>query len=47
MDSGFKREIEEKVLSGSRLFFEDGVALYATDEVAWLGELAHEVRVRR
>lgn len=47
MDSGLKREIEEKVLSGSRLSFDDGVALYGTDEVAWLGELAHEVRTRR
>jgi aminodeoxyfutalosine synthase len=47
MDSGLKREIEEKVLSGSRLSFDDGVALYGTDEVAWLGELAHEVRTRK
>jgi aminodeoxyfutalosine synthase len=47
MDSGFKREIEEKVRSGSRLSYEDGVALYDTDEVAWLGELAHEVRTRK
>ncbi|NUR64063.1 MAG: hypothetical protein HOV87_36200 [Catenulispora sp.] len=47
MDSGLKREIEEKVLSGSRLSFDDGMALYGTDEVAWLGELAHEVRTRR
>ncbi|MEY9861810.1 aminodeoxyfutalosine synthase [Catenulispora sp. GAS73] len=47
MDSGLKREIEGKVLAGSRLSFEDGVALYDTDEVAWLGELAHEVRTRK
>ena len=47
MDSGLKREIEEKVHAGSRLSFEDGVALYDTDEVAWLGELAHEVRTRK
>ncbi|MEY9905469.1 aminodeoxyfutalosine synthase [Catenulispora sp. MAP12-49] len=47
MDAGLKREIEEKVLGGSRLSFEDGVALYDTDEVAWLGELAHEVRTRK
>jgi aminodeoxyfutalosine synthase len=47
MDSGLKRAIEEKVLAGSRLSFEDGVALYDTDEVAWLGELAHEVRTRK
>src|SRR3954464_7078437 len=47
MDSGLKREIEEKVLAGARLSFDDGVALYDTDEVAWLGELAHEVRTRK
>ncbi|MEY9887159.1 aminodeoxyfutalosine synthase [Catenulispora sp. MAP5-51] len=47
MDAGLKREIEEKVLGGSRLSFEDGVALYDTDEVAWLGELAHEARTRK
>jgi aminodeoxyfutalosine synthase len=47
MDSGLKQEIEEKVRAGSRLSFEDGVALYETDEVAWLGELAHEVRTRK
>ncbi|MEY9925870.1 aminodeoxyfutalosine synthase [Catenulispora sp. GP43] len=47
MDAGLKREIEEKVRAGSRLSFEDGVALYDTDEVAWLGELAHEVRTRK
>ncbi|GAA2013797.1 aminofutalosine synthase MqnE [Catenulispora yoronensis] len=47
MDTGLKREIEEKVLAGSRLSFDDGVALYGTDEVAWLGELAHEVRTRK
>lgn len=44
MDAGLKREIEAKVLAGERLSFDDGVALYATDEVAWLGELAHHVR---
>ncbi|ACU76889.1 Radical SAM domain protein [Catenulispora acidiphila DSM 44928] len=47
MDSGLKRDLEDKVLSGSRLSFEDGVALYDTDEVAWLGELAHEMRTRK
>ncbi|MBW8805633.1 MAG: aminofutalosine synthase MqnE [Catenulispora sp. 13_1_20CM_3_70_7] len=47
MDSALKREIEEKVLAGARLSFDDGVALYDTDEVAWLGELAHEVRTRK
>ena len=44
MDAGLKRELEEKVLAGQRLSFEDGVALYAADDLAWLGELAHHVR---
>jgi aminodeoxyfutalosine synthase len=44
MDAGLKREIEAKVFAGERLSFDDGVALYATEEVAWLGELAHHVR---
>jgi aminodeoxyfutalosine synthase len=47
MDAGLKREIEAKVLDGERLSFDDGVALYETDEVAWLGELAHQVRTRK
>lgn len=47
MDAGLKREIEDKVLGGERLSFDDGVALYETDEVAWLGELAHSVRVKK
>src|SRR5579859_4976062 len=44
MDAGLKRELEAKVLAGERLTFEDGVALYAADDLAWLGELAHHVR---
>ena len=44
MDAGRKQELEDKVLAGERLTFEDGVALYASDELAWLGELAHHVR---
>ncbi|KWW98351.1 aminofutalosine synthase MqnE [Carbonactinospora thermoautotrophica] len=47
MDPGLKRELEEKVLSGERLTYEDGVALYETDDLAWLGELAHHVRTRK
>jgi aminodeoxyfutalosine synthase len=47
MDAGLKRELEEKVLSGSRLSYDDGVALYASDDLAWLGELAHHVRTRK
>ncbi|MGH3328863.1 MAG: aminofutalosine synthase MqnE [Streptomycetales bacterium] len=44
MDSGLKRELEAKVLSGERLTYDDGVALYEGDDLAWLGELAHHVR---
>jgi aminodeoxyfutalosine synthase len=44
VDSGLKRELEAKVLAGERLTYDDGVALYATDDLAWLGELAHHVR---
>ncbi len=47
MDSGLKREIEAKVLAGERLGYDDGVALYACDDVAWLGELAHHVRTSK
>ncbi|MEU1501699.1 radical SAM protein, partial [Streptomyces sp. NPDC005732] len=44
MDAGLKRELEEKVYSGERLSREDGIALYESDELAWLGELAHHAR---
>jgi aminodeoxyfutalosine synthase len=44
VDVGLKNEIESKVRSGERLSYEDGVALYATDDLAWLGGLAHEKR---
>jgi aminodeoxyfutalosine synthase len=47
MDVGLKRELESKVLSGERLSFDDGVALYECDELAWLGELAHGVRTAK
>src|ERR671939_520019 len=47
MDAGLKKELEEKVLSGTRLTYSDGVALYDSDDLAWLGELAHHVRTRR
>ncbi|MEU9333287.1 aminofutalosine synthase MqnE [Streptomyces sp. NPDC048290] len=46
MDAGRKRELEEKVRSGERLTREDGHALYAADDLAWLGGLAHEARTR-
>lgn len=47
MDVGLKRELEEKVRAGERLTREDGIALYASDDLAWLGGLAHEVRMRK
>ena len=47
MDAGFKREIEQKVAAGERLSREDGIALYESDDLAWLGGLAHEVRTRK
>ena len=47
MDTGRKRELEDKVLAGERLTYDDGVALYASDDLAWLGELAHYVRTQK
>src|SRR5690349_7395657 len=47
MDSGLKKELEDKVLGGERLSYDDGVALYASDELAWLGDLAHHVRTQK
>ncbi|MFH8468721.1 aminofutalosine synthase MqnE [Streptomyces sp. NPDC017991] len=47
MDVGLKRELEDKVRAGERLTREDGVALYESDDLAWLGGLAHEVRTRK
>ncbi|MDX6273024.1 MAG: aminodeoxyfutalosine synthase [Frankiales bacterium] len=47
MDKGLQRELEQKVLAGERLSYADGVALYASDDLAWLGGLAHEVRTRK
>src|SRR5919202_7104820 len=47
MDVGLKRELEDKVRSGERLTREDGIALYESDDLAWLGGLAHEVRTRK
>ena len=46
MDAGLKRELEDKVLTGERLTYDDGVALYETDDLMWLGSLAHHVRTR-
>ena len=47
MDAGLKRELEEKVYAGQRLTRADGEALYACDDLAWLGELAHHVRTQK
>lgn len=46
MDDAVRRRIEEKVEAGERLDRADGVALYETDDLAWLGGLAHQVRTR-
>ncbi|MDX6287436.1 MAG: aminodeoxyfutalosine synthase [Frankiales bacterium] len=34
-------------MAGERLTYDDGVALYESDDLAWLGGLAHEMRTRR
>jgi aminodeoxyfutalosine synthase len=39
--------IAEKVHAGERLTFDEGTSLYACDDLAWLGGLAHEVRTRK
>ncbi|MGW0606798.1 hypothetical protein [Streptomyces sp. NPDC002644] len=47
MDVGLKRELERKVRAGERLTREDGIALHESDDLAWLGALAHEARTAR
>src|SRR3954454_17340107 len=44
MDAGLKRELEAKVYAGERLSRADGEALYACDDLAWLGRLAYHKR---
>jgi 2-iminoacetate synthase ThiH len=44
MDVGVKRGIEAKVFAGERLDREDGIALYGSDDLLWLGRLAHHKR---
>jgi aminodeoxyfutalosine synthase len=44
MDAGLKRELEAKVYAGERLTRSDGIALYESDDLAWLGRLAHHKR---
>lgn len=46
LDSSLSR-IAEKVAANERLTFEDGVALFETANVAYLGHLADTVRRRR
>ncbi|MEN3585942.1 aminofutalosine synthase MqnE [Streptomyces sp. ZYX-F-203] len=47
MDVGLRRELEEKVGAGVRLTREDGIALYGSDDLAWLGGLGHRARARK
>ena len=47
IDAGRKRELEDKILVHERLTYDDGVALYDTDDMAWLGSLAHHVRTEK
>ena len=47
VDEGLKRELEAKIVAGERLSREDGVALYGSDDLAWLGRLAHQVRTEK
>ena len=47
MDEAVRRAIEEKVDGGERLSYDDGVALYECDDLAWLGGLAHRVRTEK
>ncbi len=47
MDVGRKRDLEAKVRAGERLDLADGVDLYASDDLAWLGDLAHHVRTEK
>jgi len=44
MDAGLKRELEAKIYAGERLTREDGTALFGSDDLAWLGRLAHHKR---
>lgn len=41
MDAGRRAELERKVRAGERLDREDGLALAASDDLVWLGRLAH------
>jgi aminodeoxyfutalosine synthase len=39
-----KAELTDKIESGQRLSYDDGVDLYESDDLAWLGRLAHQKR---
>jgi 2-iminoacetate synthase ThiH len=47
MDAGLKRELEAKVDAGERLSRADGIALHESDDLAWLGRLAHQKRTEK
>jgi aminodeoxyfutalosine synthase len=47
MDAGRKRELEGRVYGGERLAYDDGVALFDSDDLIWLGRLAHHRRTDR
>lgn len=47
MEAGRKRELEEKVYAGERLTRDDGLALFGSEDLIWLGRLAHHVRTTR
>ncbi|MFL6128799.1 MAG: aminofutalosine synthase MqnE [Mycobacteriales bacterium] len=47
MRTSRQQELSEKVAAGERLSYADGVDLYATDDLAWLGGLAHSVRTAK
>src|ERR1700710_640698 len=40
-------ELTEKIESGQRLAYADGVDLYDSDDLAWLGRMAHGVRTAK
>src|SRR5918911_1306966 len=44
LDAGLKRDLEAKVYAGERLTRADGIALYESDDLAWLGRLAPHKR---
>jgi aminodeoxyfutalosine synthase len=46
-NAGHLMDIEEKVLAGERLSFEDGMRLFESEDLAALGRLANIVRRRR